>query len=180
MKTEDNTNLDDSLNSLPEQSKGLSKFLSRTAKKVGFTVYDLATDGLFQIAQEASRTSESEKDCNSANDFINRMSTQIREYEGFYTTEDKNMTIQVEKCTAAKMDFIIASKIYSKSIKCTGKFLGHSKVLYSGQHCTLTLTLYSDEDFIMKGKLPWEDDDIELHFMSPKQLKKVLKKKRKN
>lgn len=167
MKTDDNNN---SLNSSSEQNKGLSNFLSRTAKKVGFTVYDMVTDGLFQIAQETSRTSESEEDRNTAKALLNYITTRMTEYEGNYIAEDESMAIRVEKCTTAKMDFIIASKMYSKSIKCTGKFISQNKVLYSGQHCTLTITLCSEDELILKGKLPWEENEIELYFTSSRLL----------
>ena len=94
MKAEDNN---DSLNSSPEQGKGFSKFLFKAAKKVGFTVYDMVTDGFLESTQERSQMCESEDERNTAKALLNYMTTRITEYEDNYLSEDESMTIRVEK-----------------------------------------------------------------------------------
>lgn len=90
------------------------------------------------------------------------------DYKGVFVSEDSNILIRVEECT----DVVISFAIYNQEMKrqinyCRGKFLGTDKVLYVGQKCNLIIEWYSEDEFLLKGKFPWEQDDIEMLFMRP-------------
>lgn len=117
------------------------------------------------ILKELSERRDTSKSNSHAN-IENYGKTRVWEYVGKYVAEDKNVFIVIHKCTDVIMEFIIAVVNPPKRITdCTGKFLGKKRVLYSGNGCTIMIRWNNVDDFILKGKVPWEKEEVELHFI---------------
>ena len=86
---------------------------------------------------------------------------------GAYISEDGSITIYVTECTDVRMEFILISERLKKKnrINCTGKFLGYNKVLYTGNHFTISIDWNDEEDnFELSGKIPWEEEKVYMTF----------------
>lgn len=183
-----------------EVAKGVSKFLFKTAKKVGFIAYDLVTDGMLSNAERMRRASKvqssrkfsdlsdedlerkarntaysderfaamkelSERQGKQHSSMENYGASKREEFVGTYVTEDKKVFILVHECTDVKMQFSIVVLAPPKRLSyCIGKFLGKKMVLFSGKGCTITITWESEDSFTLKGKVPWEQEEVLLNF----------------
>lgn len=183
-----------------ELVKGVSKFLFKAARKVGFIAYDLATDEMLSNAEKMRRASKIQRSHRLSelsdeelvsrvqntdyspenfaamkelserhgkeNSFLENYGVSKRvEFLGVYVTEDKNVTILIDECSDVKMQFfIVVVEPPKKLTYCIGKFFGKKKVLFSGKGCTITMTWDSEESFILKGKVPWEQKEVKLYF----------------
>lgn len=138
---------------------------------------DLSNEELIRRAQSATSSNErnaimkelSERRDASKSESYSRMEnygeTRVWDYVGKYETEDKNVLIYVRGCTDVKMEFVLAViNPPKRAIECTGKFLGKKRVLYTGSGCTVMIKWNSMDDFVLKGKVPWEKEEVELLF----------------